>query len=80
MLIIRFLITCAIPDIPGWLAAEMAKIEYARREASRVKNTTPSPEEITSKLIGRYFITIVNSIDGSISSSISDFLCLPVIV
>lgn len=54
MLIIRFIITCAIPDIPGWLAAEMAKIEFARREASRTKNATPSPEEITSKLIGRY--------------------------
>lgn len=54
MLVIRFIITCAIPDIPGWLAAEMAKIEFARREASRTKNATPSPEEITSKLIGRY--------------------------
>lgn len=55
MLCIRFIITCAIPDIPGWLATEMAKIEWARREASRLGNTaTPSPDEASSKLIGRY--------------------------
>lgn len=53
MLVIRFIITCAIPDIPGWLATEMAKIEWARREASRISNATPSPEEMTAKLIGR---------------------------
>lgn len=54
MLCIRFIITCAIPDIPGWLATEMAKIEWARREASRLGSTaTPSPEEVSTKLIGR---------------------------
>ncbi|KAG5900570.1 hypothetical protein JTB14_022876 [Gonioctena quinquepunctata] len=57
MLVIRFIITCAIPDIPGWLATEMAKIEWARREASRITNNTPSPEEMTSKLIGRFCVS-----------------------
>lgn len=58
MLVIRFVITCAIPDIPGWLATEMAKIEWARREASRSANTTtPSPEDISSKLIGRFSVS-----------------------
>uniref|UniRef100_A0A6P7G5P8 Anoctamin n=1 Tax=Diabrotica virgifera virgifera TaxID=50390 RepID=A0A6P7G5P8_DIAVI len=57
MLVIRFIITCAIPDIPGWLATEMAKIEWARREASRMSNNTPSPEENTSKLIGRFSVS-----------------------
>lgn len=57
MLIIRFIITCAIPDIPGWLAAEMAKIEWARREASRITNSTPSPEEFTAKMIGRFSVS-----------------------
>lgn len=57
MLIIRFIITCAIPDIPGWLAAEMAKIEWARREASRITTNTPSPEEITAKMIGRFSVS-----------------------
>ncbi|XP_057653457.1 anoctamin-8 [Diorhabda carinulata] len=57
MLVIRFIITCAIPDIPGWLATEMAKIEWARREASRISNSTPSPEELTSKLIGRFSVS-----------------------
>ncbi|KAJ8983111.1 hypothetical protein NQ317_001855 [Molorchus minor] len=62
MLIIRFIITCAIPDIPGWLATEMAKIEWARREASRTATTTPSPEELTSKLIGRFSVSPSHSL------------------
>lgn len=54
MLCIRFLITCIIPELPSWLATEMAKIEWARREASRVTSTaTPSPEDASAKLIGR---------------------------
>lgn len=54
MLCIRFIITCAIPDIPGWLATEMAKTEWARREASRLGNTaTPSPDDTSATLIGR---------------------------
>ncbi|CAH0551679.1 unnamed protein product [Brassicogethes aeneus] len=62
MLIIRFIITCAIPDIPGWLATEMAKIEWARREASRMSNSTPSPEELSSKLIGRFSVSPSHSL------------------
>lgn len=55
MLCIWFIITCAIPELPGWLATEMAKIEWARREASRLATTaTPSPEDVSAKLIGRY--------------------------
>ncbi|KAK4884573.1 hypothetical protein RN001_000844 [Aquatica leii] len=58
MLCIRFLITCAIPDLPSWLATEMAKIEWARREASRVSLTaTPSPEDAMTKLIGRFSVS-----------------------
>ncbi|XP_063905065.1 anoctamin-8 isoform X2 [Zophobas morio] len=63
MLVIRFIITCAIPDIPGWLATEMAKIEWARREASRLPNTsTPSPEELSAKLIGRFSVSPSHSL------------------
>lgn len=65
MLIIRFIIICAIPDIPGWLAAEMAKIEWARREASRITNSTPSPEEITAKMIGRFSVSPSHNADPS---------------
>lgn len=63
MLCIRFIITCAIPDIPGWLATEMAKIEWARREASRIGNVsaTPSPEE-TIKSIGRFSVSPSHSL------------------
>ncbi|XP_074035844.1 anoctamin 8 white walker isoform X2 [Leptinotarsa decemlineata] len=70
MLVIRFIITCAIPDIPGWLATEMAKIEWARREASRITNNTPSPEEVTSKLIGRFSVSPIHTL-GNASESIS---------
>lgn len=65
MLIIRFIITCAIPDIPGWLAAEMAKIEWARREASRITNATPSPDEISAKIIGRFSVSPIHNINRS---------------
>ncbi|KAJ8935020.1 hypothetical protein NQ314_013045 [Rhamnusium bicolor] len=73
MLVIRFIITCAIPDIPGWLATEMAKIEWARREASRNTNTTPSPEELTAKLIGRFSVSPSHSLvsaSGNVRKSI----------
>lgn len=32
-LLVKYLIHVAIPDIPGWVAEEMAKLEYQRREA-----------------------------------------------
>ncbi|XP_074094463.1 anoctamin 8 white walker isoform X2 [Cotesia typhae] len=45
MLAIRFIITCAIPDIPSWVATEMAKVEFLRREAVRRLSSTPSPDQ-----------------------------------
>lgn len=67
MLVIRFIITCAIPDIPGWLATEMAKTEWARRNANRAATTaTPSPEEtIQSKTIGRFSVSPSHSLQQS---------------
>lgn len=63
MLVIRFIITCAIPDIPGWLATEMAKIEWARREASRSTNTTSStPEDQNYQTIGRFSVSPSHSL------------------
>lgn len=63
MLCITFIITCVIPDIPSWLATEMAKIEWARREASRLSNTTtPSPEDVSIKLIGRFSVSPSHSL------------------
>ncbi|XP_032992527.1 anoctamin-8 [Lacerta agilis] len=32
-LLLKYVIQVAIPDIPGWVAEEMAKLEYQRREA-----------------------------------------------
>lgn len=44
MLLIRFLISCTIPDKPTWVATEMAKVEFARREAvNRLSSTTTTP-------------------------------------
>ncbi|OXU19847.1 hypothetical protein TSAR_010383, partial [Trichomalopsis sarcophagae] len=45
MLAIRFVIICAIPDIPSWVATEMAKVEFLRREAVRRLSSTPSPTD-----------------------------------
>lgn len=52
MLAIRFVITCAIPDIPNWVATEMAKVEFLRREAVRRLSSTPSPEQQSQTVIG----------------------------
>nr|XP_014433642.1 anoctamin-8 [Pelodiscus sinensis] len=35
-LLLKYLIQVAIPDIPAWVAEEMAKLEYQRREAFKV--------------------------------------------
>lgn len=43
MLILRFLVTSAIPDLPDWVATEMAKVEFARREAVRRLSSTATP-------------------------------------
>ncbi|CAH1966796.1 unnamed protein product [Acanthoscelides obtectus] len=69
MLVIRFIITCAIPDIPGWLATEMAKMEWARREAIRGSNTPPSPVEPISKHIGRFSVSPSHSLMKAVEST-----------
>lgn len=35
-LFLKYIIQVAIPDIPAWVAEEMAKLEYQRREAFKV--------------------------------------------
>ncbi|XP_046621598.1 anoctamin-8 isoform X5 [Neodiprion virginianus] len=61
MLAIRFVIVCAIPDIPSWVATEMAKVEFLRREAVRRLSSTPSPEQQPPTVIGRF---VVSPADG----------------
>lgn len=51
MLAIRFVISCVIPDIPSWVATEMAKVEFLRREAVRRLSSTPSPSEQQSTTV-----------------------------
>lgn len=63
MLVMRFLITSAIPDLPKWVAIEMAKVEFARREALRRLSSTvqtPAPESCSSQpstYVGRLAIS-----------------------
>lgn len=38
MLGLKVLIAYAIPDIPSWVATEMAKIEYNRREIEKASS------------------------------------------
>ncbi|KAG8288643.1 Anoctamin-8 [Homalodisca vitripennis] len=61
MLILRLLVTCAIPDLPEWVATEMAKVEFARREALRrlstatpPQSTPPQPNQLP---IGRFVVS-----------------------
>lgn len=59
MLAIRFVIICAIPDIPSWVATEMAKVEFLRREAVRRLSSTPSPsEQQSATVIGMVICTV----------------------
>ena len=37
MLLLKFGISFAIPDIPAWIATELAKIDFKRRQA--IKNS-----------------------------------------
>ncbi|KAJ4448145.1 hypothetical protein ANN_10158, partial [Periplaneta americana] len=68
MLTLRFIITCAIPDLPEWVATEMAKVEFARREACRrLSSTTTSPApDVTvpppGLVIGRFVVSPANEV------------------
>ncbi|XP_014238165.1 anoctamin-8 isoform X3 [Trichogramma pretiosum] len=66
MLALRFVINCAIPDIPSWVATEMAKVEFLRREAVRRLSTTPSPSDHhASTVIGRFVVRAAAAGGGS---------------
>ncbi len=70
MLLVRFLISCLIPDKPDWVATEMAKVEFARREAAnRVSSTTSTSPSATTSTEATIFSTNVNSSSGLISDS-----------
>ncbi|XP_011313499.1 anoctamin-8 isoform X2 [Fopius arisanus] len=68
MMAIRFIITIIIPDIPSWVATEMAKVEFLRREAVRRLSSTPSPEQQMQTVIGRF---VVSTADGESDEGIS---------
>ncbi|KAF4530758.1 hypothetical protein B566_EDAN007980 [Ephemera danica] len=65
MLILRFVISYAIPDLPAWVATEMAKVEFSRREAfRRMSSTAQSPgpdpsiaEADAALVIGRFVVS-----------------------
>lgn len=42
-LFLKYVIQVAIPDIPAWVAEEMAKLEYQRREAFKVGDAAVGP-------------------------------------
>ena len=43
MLLLKIWISYAIPDIPSWVATEMAKIEWKRRESEKTTRTYMTP-------------------------------------
>ncbi|XP_077295391.1 anoctamin 8 white walker [Arctopsyche grandis] len=70
MLVMVILVRLLIPDLPSWLATEMAKVEFQRREASR--NThTPSQIDSGGNSSGTSQEDLVG-IDHPIRTSISD--------
>ncbi|XP_047486839.1 anoctamin-8-like [Penaeus chinensis] len=57
MIALKYGISYVIPDIPAWVATEMAKVEFQRREALRrlsTSNSPPTREESQSPSPSRY--------------------------
>ena len=50
MLLLKIWISYAIPDIPSWVATEMAKIEFRRREGEKNLNVSFFSNSIGSSL------------------------------
>ncbi|XP_043472779.1 anoctamin-8 isoform X2 [Leptopilina heterotoma] len=57
MIAIRFIIISAVPDIPSWVATEMAKVEFLRREAAQKLSSTPSSDHNSPTVIGRFVVS-----------------------
>jgi len=54
VLTLRYIISHSIPDLPTWVATEMAKVEFARREAVR-RSSAPSTVDVSvAEQFGRY--------------------------
>lgn len=54
VLALRYIISHSIPDLPDWVATEMAKVEFARREAVRRSSAASTAEVPLSEQLGRY--------------------------
>ncbi|KFP84885.1 Anoctamin-8, partial [Acanthisitta chloris] len=53
-LLLKYIIQVAIPDIPAWVAEEMAKLEYQRREAFKAaRNGEPGRDEAKPEATGQ---------------------------
>lgn len=63
-ILLKYIIHVAIPDIPGWVAEEMAKLEYRRREAFKVwlyhslKDLRPRRGLLLAALLGHISILV----------------------
>lgn len=53
-ILLKYVIHVAIPDIPNWVADEMAKLEYQRREALKVAQRMMSIKNNQIYLMYRY--------------------------
>lgn len=54
VLILRYIISHSIPDLPDWVATEMAKVEFARREAVRRSSAASTVEVPPTEQFGRF--------------------------
>ena len=59
MLLLKLLISAAIPDIPHSVAQKLAKIEYKRREVERMMNKQ-RVMEIQGRMDSKYTISPVS--------------------
>ena len=77
---LKLLISYAIPDIPSWVATEMAKIEFHRREIEKATSFSIIQSNAVVPSIAQSLETDDKSVQVTFFFIyISDYLYLPII-
>lgn len=53
--LLKYIIHVAIPDVPTWVKEEMAKLDYQRREAFKVRDDAKGDNVIANRKTRIYF-------------------------
>ncbi|CAG0919431.1 unnamed protein product [Notodromas monacha] len=73
MLILRGLLRYCIPDIPSWIATEMAKIEFSRRTAARnIKMESTRGHAVFKRQFGPARLSYLHGVRAKVYDPLSD--------